>query len=273
MIAPTGQATPEAGGYRLSGRWSWGTGVMHASWAIVGCLTDAELGPESMRFMALPMSEVRVDDVWHVQGMCATGSNDLVVEDVFVPETRSVAIGELVGGQAHGARLHASPLYSTPMIPILLLAASMPLIGRAGVVARQFGELLKKKVRLTSPDGTVSERPAAQMRLAQATIEARQAELVLRDVAADVSRLRNQATSLDRARWSSSIAHAVHQARRVIQDVASASGGSAHFLEDPLQRSLRDVQVASSHIAFDHDAQRELYGRLLLGLEPSIGLF
>jgi alkylation response protein AidB-like acyl-CoA dehydrogenase len=110
------------------------------------------------------------------------------------------------------------------------------------------------------------------MRLAQATLEAHQAELLLRDVAAEVCALRNHATLLDRARWSASIAHAVHQARRVIQDVAEASGGSSHFLTHPLQRSLRDVAVASSHMAFDRDAQRELYGRLLLGLEPSIAI-
>jgi alkylation response protein AidB-like acyl-CoA dehydrogenase len=205
--------------------------------------------------------------------MCATGSNDLVVEDAFVPEERSVSMAEMINGQAHGASLHEGALYRTPMIPILLMAASMPLIGRAGVVARDFGEALKKKVRMTNPAGTVSERPAAQMRLAQAMLEAHQAELLLRDVAAEVCDLRNRATPLDRARWSSSIAHAVHQARRVIQDVAEASGGSSHFLSNPLQRSLRDVAVASSHIAFDRDAQRELYGRLLLGLEPSSGIF
>jgi len=272
VIAPTGRATPEPGGYRMTGRWAWGTGAMHASWAIVGCLTDEAMTPESMRFMALPMSDVRIDDVWHVDGMCATGSNDLVIEDVFVPEGRSVSMPDLMNGQAHGATLHPSPLYHTPMIPILLMAASMPLIGRAVVVAREFGLALKKKVRLTTPGSTVAERPAAQMRLAQASLEARQAELLLRDVAAEVCARRNQATPLERARWSSSIAHAVHQARRVIQGVAEASGGSSHFLTHPLQRSLRDVAVASSHIAFDRDAQRELYGRLLLGLEPSIAI-
>jgi alkylation response protein AidB-like acyl-CoA dehydrogenase len=111
------------------------------------------------------------------------------------------------------------------------------------------------------------------MRLAQATIEAEQAERTLRAVAEDVMRLRDQATPLDRSRWSSSVTHAVHQARRVIQDVVEASGASSHFLRHPLQRALRDVQTASSHVAFDQDAQRELYGRLLLGLPPTVGLY
>jgi alkylation response protein AidB-like acyl-CoA dehydrogenase len=158
------------------------------------------------------------------------------------------------------------------MIPILLLAASMPIVGAAGVAAERFRERLGEHVRLNAPTGR-AEKPAAQMRLAQAKIEAHQAELLLRDVAADVMRLRDAAQPEDRARWSASVSLAVHQARRVIQDVAEASGASAHFLDHPLQRALRDVNVASCHIVFDRDAQRETYGKLLLGQEPEFALF
>jgi alkylation response protein AidB-like acyl-CoA dehydrogenase len=274
VVAPTGQAAREDGGYRLSGRWSWGTGVMHSSWVIVGTLVAGEeLSPDAMLFTALPMDDVRIEDVWHVDGMCGTGSNDIVVEGAFVPAERTVRIADMVNGQAHGATLHEGPLYRTPMIPILMLAASMPLVGRAVWAARSFGEYLKGKMRINAMGTPSSEKPAAQIRLADATLEAAQAEHTLRSVAADVMRLRNEATVLDRSRWAASITHAVHQARRVLQDVAEASGGSAHFLHHPLQRALRDVSTASAHVAFDHDAQRELYGRLLLGLEPTVGLF
>jgi alkylation response protein AidB-like acyl-CoA dehydrogenase len=272
VIAPTGRAEPVDGGYRLSGRWRWGTGVMHATWAIVGAVTDADAGPDSLRFLALPMADVKVDDTWFVDGMIATGSNDLVVEDAFVPADRSVSIPDMVLGRAHGAELHAGPLYRTPMLPILMLAASMPIVGRALRVARDFRDHLGGQVRLNTAQVAAS-RPAAQMRLAQAYIEARQAELLLRDVASEVASLRNLATPVDRGRFAASITHAVHQARRVIQDVAEASGASAHFASHPLQRALRDVNVASCHVAFDRDAQRELYGRLLLGQDPSHPMF
>jgi alkylation response protein AidB-like acyl-CoA dehydrogenase len=272
VIAPTGRAEPAPGGYRLAGRWKWGTGVMHASWAIVGAITDAAGGPESMRFLALPMSDVQVDDTWFVDGMIATGSNDLVIENAFVPVERSVSIADMVSGRAHGAALHPAPLYRTPMIPILLLAASLPIVGRALWVARGFRDHLRGHVRMNSPQGAAS-KPAAQMRLADAWVEARQAELLLRDVAAQVAALRDRATLEDRGRFAASITHAVHQARRVIQDVAEASGASAHFASHPLQRAVRDANVASCHIAFDRDAQRELYGRLLLGQDPSHPIF
>jgi alkylation response protein AidB-like acyl-CoA dehydrogenase len=272
VIAPTGRADPVPGGYRLSGRWKWGTGVMHASWAIVGAVTDAAVGPASMRFLALPMSDVQVVDTWFVDGMIATGSNDLVVEDAFVPAERSVSIPDMVVGRAHGSALHPGPLYHTPMLPILMIAASMPIVGRALAVARDFRSHLGSHVRINAPQGA-AQRPAAHMRLADAFVEARQAELLLRDVASQVTALRDRATPLDRGRFAASIAHAVHQARRVIQAVAEASGASAHFASHPLQRALRDVNVASCHVVFDHDAQRELYGRLLLGQDPSHPLF
>lgn len=274
VIAPTGAATPVDGGFRLSGRWSWGSGAMHASWAIVGTLAvGEEPSPEAMRFMALPMSEVEIEDVWHVDGMCGTGSNDLVVADAFVPTERTVSVADLASGHAHGATLHEGALYRTPMIPILMLAASAPLVGRAVWAARSFADTLQARMRINAPGTKVSDRPAAQVRLAQATLEAAQAERTLREVAADVRRLRGDAPLLERARWAASITQAVHQARGVLQDVAEASGGSAHFLHHPLQRALRDVQTASAHVAFDRDTQRETYGKLLLGLEPSSGLY
>lgn len=271
-VAPSGQARSVEGGFRLGGRWQWGTGVMHASWVIVTAAADPGSELASFRFFALPASEVKVEDTWYVDGMVGTGSNDIVVEDVFVPEARSVALADMVAGRAHGSGLHAAPLYRTPMIPILLMAASMPLVGQARAVVRGFRERLEGHVRLGSASRQ-ADKPAAQMRLAQVHLELRQVELLLRDVVRSVMAQRDAAPTEERARWASSFAHLVHQSRRIVQAVAEASGASAHFQHQPLQRALRDLNVASCHVAFDLDAQRELYGRLLLGLEPSAAIF
>jgi hypothetical protein len=77
---------------------------------------------------------------------------------------------------------------------------------------------------------------------------------------------------VQRGRWIASGAHALHQARRVIQDVSEASGASAHFQSHPLLRALRDANVAGCHIVFDRDAQEELYGKLLLGMELPLAI-
>jgi hypothetical protein len=125
VIAPTGLALREDGGYRLRGRWQWGTGVRHASWVLVGALADLEPGTPptvaNMRFFALPIAGVKVEDTWYVG--------------------------------------------------------------------------------------------------------------------------------------------------HVLEDVAQGSGASAHFLQQPLQRALRDANVASCHIVFDLDTHRATYGKALLGLD------
>ena len=277
VIAPTGTAVRENGGFRMQGRWQWGTGVMHASWVIVGVFVSPEPGqqpsPADLLFFALPIEDVKVDDTWYVSGMVGTGSNDIVVDGAFIPAERTVSIVEMVEGRAPGSRLHASPLYHTPMLPILELAASMPLVGHLRTLLRGFEERLKTHVRPGAVLQRQGEKPAMQMRLAKAAIEARQAELSLRDVAAEVMAVRERASHLQRARWVATVAHAVQQTRGVVQDLAEASGASAHFQQHALQRALRDVSVASCHRVFDLDAHREVYGRQLLGMPTPGALY
>jgi alkylation response protein AidB-like acyl-CoA dehydrogenase len=199
--------------------------------------------------------------------MIGTGSNDIVIDGAFVPKDRAVSIGDMVNGRAHGSTLHDGPLYRTPMIPILLLAASMPIVGQARAIVRGFQDRLQNHVRPGPVPRKQGEKPAAQMRLAKAAVEARQAENSLREVASEVCELRNGASLVQRSRWSATVASAVHQARGVIHEVAEASGASAHFQSHALQRALRDANVATCHVIFDLDAQRETYGKLLLGMD------
>ncbi len=268
-IAPTGKATPVEGGYRVSGRWAWGTGVMHSTWVMVGALEQDN--PAAARFYACPIEDIEVEDTWFTDGMCATGSNDMIFDDVFIPEDRAVSTQALATGCGPGSEQHAGALYHTPMIPILMLAASMPIVGHAAELARRYRDRLAEQVRMLVMKS--AERPAYQARLARVLIEADQAERLLRDVAADVMRLRNRAELVDRGRWAASITHAVHQARGVIDTIGVAAGASAHFTKDPLQRARRDANMATCHVACDQDSQLELYGRLLLGLEPKVALF
>jgi 3-hydroxy-9,10-secoandrosta-1,3,5(10)-triene-9,17-dione monooxygenase len=270
VIAPTGMATREDGGWRVKGRWQWGTGVMHASWVLVNLFAvkpGETAGREHMMFFALPIEDVKVEDTWYVDGMSGTGSNDIVVDGAFVPDDRTAPIGAMMDGRSVGSRLHPSPLYQTPMLPILVAAASMPVIGQARARVQGFKDRLMNHVRPGAVIQKLGEKPAAQMRLAKAAVEQHQAELLLRDVLSEARALRSRATHEQRASWVAKGAHAIHQARQVIQDIAEASGASAHFQSHALQRALRDANVATCHLVFDLDTGRETYGKLLLGME------
>ncbi|MGE0823351.1 MAG: acyl-CoA dehydrogenase family protein [Candidatus Binatia bacterium] len=268
MIAPAGVAVREGNGYRLRGRWQWASGIMHGDWVIPGALEQTPEGKPNPLWFAVPRSEVKVEDTWYVDGMAGTGSHDVVIEDVYIPAERSVSMLEMGSGQGPGSQLHRGPLYRTPMLPILTLAAAMPALGQARMAVRNFHERLATRTLLTG--AKQGEKPAAQMRLARAEIEVLQAELLMRRTIEDVCARRNTATMADRGRWAVQLAVAVDHCKRAIQTVIEASGAHVHFLDHPVQRALRDVNTISCHIVFDLDGRLEAYGRLLLGL-PSGG--
>jgi len=209
---------------------------------------------------------VKVEDTWYVDGMSGTGSNDVVIDGVYIPPERSVSMLEMSTGHGPGALLHKGPLYRTPMLPILTLAATTPALGQARVAVRRFRERLMDQVRLGSRTKQ-GEKASVQMRLARVEVKLREAELLIRDTVADGCIRRNTATLLDRARWATQLAVVVDRCKRVIQTVVEASGAHAHFLDHPLQRALRDVNTISCHIVFDLDSRLESFGRLLLGLD------
>jgi alkylation response protein AidB-like acyl-CoA dehydrogenase len=267
MLAPSGVAFREGEGYRLRGRWQWATGIMHGDWVIPGALEQTPEGKPDPRWFALPVSQVKVEDTWYVDGMAGTGSNDVVIDDVYIPAERSVSMLEMGNGHAPGSRLHDGPLYRTPMLPVLSLAAAMPALGQAKMAVRSFRQRLPERALL---GGRLkqADKPAAQMRLARVEVDVREAELLMRDTVEDVCARRNTAGIEDRARWAAQLAVAVDRCKRVIQTVCEASGAHAHFLDHPIQRALRDVNTISCHTVFDLDGRLEAFGRLLLGLDP-----
>ena len=268
-LAPNGHATPVEGGYRISGRWQWGTGVMHANWVMVGVLTPVVDREAPMLGMyVLPIEEAQIIDTWHVEGMVGTGSNDVVIDDVFVPEHRLVDLSLVRDGTSPGSKLHDSPVYKMPMLPVLGLTATAPLVGAAGNAVRLFEERMQGRVvyGTTSKQG---ERALAQSRLAHANAEMDSIINQLMSVAREVEGWGEQGEpclELDRARLRVNIGHLVRRSRNVVRDVVEACGASAHFLDNPLQRALRDLNTASCHTVFDLDVSTEIYGRLLVGL-------
>ncbi|MGI9327799.1 MAG: hypothetical protein ACR2PZ_21455 [Pseudomonadales bacterium] len=268
-LAPNGKATPVEGGYRITGRWQWGTGVMHAGWVMVGALTPVEGREAPMLGMyVLPREEAEVIDTWHVEGMVGTGSNDIAVNDVFVPGHRVVDLATVRDGTSAGSKLHASPIYKMPMLPVLGLTATAPLVGAARNAVRLYEERMQGRT-VYGTKNKQSERALAQSRLAHAVAEMDSIINQLYHVAREVEGWGERGEpcpELERARLRVDIGHIVRRSRNVVRDVVEACGASAHFLENPLQRALRDLNTASCHTVFDLDLSTEIYGRLLVGL-------
>jgi alkylation response protein AidB-like acyl-CoA dehydrogenase len=266
-LAPTGRGVPVDGGIRLTGKWSWATGVMHGNWIIVGALC----GPDDGLYPAMalvPASEMAVEDVWHTDGMRATGSNDAVIADVFVPEHRLVRVIDIYSGTTPGAGLHDSATYRWPMVPALGLLAAMPALGSAERVTELYTERVAQRV--LAYEGVMQrDKPIAQARLAEARVRLRALHGLLDDTVGQIEAIVTAGEEVPRpvrgdARMAA--AHIVHESRAVIAMLFEASGASVHFLDSPLQRFKRDVDVLSGHVVFDYDTSRELAGALTLGM-------
>jgi len=265
-LAPPGKAEPAPGGFRVSGRWSWGTGIMHADWVMV-----LGLEPEGPRVFLLPAAEVAVHDVWYTSGMRGTGSNDIEVVDRFVPRHRTLSLVDLAGGNTPGGALHPGELYRWPMVPVLTLAGAAPLLGAAEGLLARFTQRLQERVLVYS-GVRQRDRTPAQMRLARATIELRSARLLLDDAIAGLQNTPREEYGLrERARARLVGAQVVAAARTVVSDLCLAAGASAQLMHQPFQRVQRDLNTISGHVIYDLDETYALYGQVALGLELSAG--
>ncbi len=270
-LAPTGRGVPVDGGIRLTGRWSWATGVMDGNWMIVGALCGPDGDPAGIypALALLPADDFTVVDVWHTDGMRATGSNDVVVTDAFVPGHRLVRVTDIYRGTAPGAGLHDSATYRWPMVPALALLAAMPALGSAERVTELYAERLAGRV-LAYEGVMQKDKPIAQARLAEARVRLRALRGLLADTVGELAAIVAGGDSVPRpvrgeARLAA--AHIVAESRAVIGLLFEASGASVHFLDSPLQRFKRDVDVLAGHVVFDYDTSRELAGALALGLK------
>jgi alkylation response protein AidB-like acyl-CoA dehydrogenase len=265
-LAPTGRGLPAPGGVRLTGRWSWATGIAHAEWVLLGalCGPDDQIDPA---LVLMPAAEVEVSDTWRTEGMRGTGSADVHVQDAFVPSHRIVGIREIYSGTAPGAALHDASVYRWPLVPALAMTAAMPALGSAERAVELFSERLAGRV-LAHGGGAQRDKPAAQMRLGEARVRLRACRALVEETMEAIQCRLGHGERADlgvRADARLAAAHVVAESRRVIALLLAAAGGSAHFLGDPLQRIKRDVDTLAGHVIFDYDTSRELAGTLAIG--------
>ncbi len=265
-LAPTGRMAPTDGGYRITGRWEWATGICHADWVIVQALVP---GPVlETRFAVLPVEEVEVDDIWHTSGMRATGSNTVRIEDRFVPEYRTLASDQLRAGATADLE---DGLSAYPVTPVLCLVAAAPALGAAETAVELFRERIRERVLAFSAGDRAIDQQSMRIRLAAAIADGRAARVVFDRAVADVQQAVGRAAGLSlagRAAARLAAANVVRRSREVIELVCAGAGASVYFSSSPLQRLQRDVEVLKGHVVFDWDRTADLAGRIELGFDP-----
>src|SRR5581483_1895735 len=164
--APTGKSEAVPGGYRLNGRWSWCSGLRHSQWIMIGGLVfrDGDHHPD-MRLHLVPVSEVKQQDTWFCAGLRGTGSNTSVLNNVFVPEHRTVSFAMLRDACSPGSKINNNPIYRTPFIAVHSYALLGPALGLARGGYAWFVEWTKKRY-LTYTQLAIAQHVPVQIAIA-----------------------------------------------------------------------------------------------------------
>ncbi|HET7766387.1 MAG TPA: acyl-CoA dehydrogenase family protein [Burkholderiales bacterium] len=253
------KAEPAPGGVALSGRWKFSSGVDLCRWAIL-MIPDA-------RFALVPLALARIEDTWYASGLAGTGSNDIVVEELFVPAHRVVAIERLKGGPTPGSAVNPGYLYRMPVFGTFPFTLIGPALGAArGAFDAVAGGLAGRK---SAAQVRLAEQQSVQLRLARvaAHIDAADAT-VLQLLEACVRDARAGAipSLSERARCRLDLGFAAELCVRAMENLMPLTGGRGLLAGDPVQRAWRDVHAVAQHVALVWDVQAGLYGPVRLGL-------
>ncbi len=254
-----GTAERVSGGFRVSGRWAFSSGCDAANWLMVACRTSSD----DRLWLLLPRNECEIVDMWFTAGLRGSGSNDIVVRDVFVPEHRTLNPNRAGDSDRTGWELHKRASYGVPLKVLMEWTLAAPIIGMAQGVVDEF--TLQGRHAVASGRNTVP----LQLRVAQASAELDTARTLHRACIQEIlDRASNGGTfsPLDRARYVRNAAFAVNLCVQSANRLYEAGGARSILESAPIQRLHRDVHAASHHAALNWDAAAEQFGRLVLGL-------
>lgn len=255
-LKPSGRAEPAPGGYQVTGRWGFGSGIHHASWIVANCLVTEDGEPRQPAegiSLAVPIAEVVVEDDWHVAGLCGTGSSGYSVTDVFVPQRRVIQ-----APRKRGSFFNANP---GPRLPIEHAAVSL---GGARRALDEVVRVAETKRRLMD-SAILAHKEAFQLELG--ALEARWWTCVagVRESAAELGNAIEAARAIDTpaTKFKAICAHAVEESLAIGGRAFRQAGASAVHESDVLQRIYRDLAVAAQH-AMVSDAAYTAFGNALL---------
>lgn len=270
VVSTAGNVEKVEGGYRWTGRGFFSSGVDHCNWltALVPTFKDGER--LDMRWLLLPREDLAIVDDWHTIGLRGTGSKTIVLNDVFIPEYRTVPVLDILNGDSPGREVNTHPMYGGSTDANFTGAMSVPAIGAAKGLIEMFHQRLGSKIEI--PDSTNSPYMPEGMsitmgRLSQAaaTIDASRA-LMLVNAQSFAERPAKEVTLADTMGMKRDTAWCAQQARRAVNVLYEESGGSALSENSPLQQFWRDTNAAAAHRGLMFDWQAEGWVKAVLGL-------
>ena len=265
------QATPAAGGYRVSGRAPFVSNCFDADWISSTVLVDADASagaagdePE-LRMVYVPREACAIIDTWDALGMRGTGSHDVAVADVYVPTSRTFPMVPDFEPGAH----YRGPLYRLPVVGAAASGIPTPMLGVARRALDEVTELARTKIPVAA-GGLLKERASAPAQLGRAEAILRSGRLLLLDGLSDAWRrcVNGEPHSPEqKADLLLEMAHAMSSAVQAVELACGIAGTTAFRATSPLERCFRDVQTMRHHV-FASEQRYGTFGQVYLGVPP-----
>jgi 3-hydroxy-9,10-secoandrosta-1,3,5(10)-triene-9,17-dione monooxygenase len=254
------------GGFRLSGHWKFASGSDFASWFMI-----MKPSNENLDWMLVPRSDVEIVDDWYVSGLCATGSKDIILDDVFIPSHRTVQFDDLLAGNPPGAGL-PDPVANAKLsyLDAVLYGNTGAVIGMGSGMIEAFEKGMVGKRSLITGELQI-ERSSNQIKLAEACADIDTALTVMRRRLGQL-----HGWSLDgypddpaeRLAPHRDSAYVTQLVVRMATRLAIGAGANATYRKSPIQRFVRDILSGGSHAIAAWEDAAEPYGRARWGLGP-----
>ncbi|MDX2144072.1 MAG: acyl-CoA dehydrogenase family protein [Rhodospirillaceae bacterium] len=267
---PGSKAVAKDGGYVVSGEWMWASGVDHCDWCALMTPSPQPSGPPDLLMIMWKRGEYRIKDVWNVPGMKATGSNNAVIDEAFVPASRVSRIADLNSKVSTGQKLNDSWVYRLPMLDVFAYSVAGPTLGCAKGALASF---LAAMTSRTALDGAkVADFQSLQLRAAESSAELDAAQ-ALYD--ADMSFLRAVAQANqdiaphDILRIKRNCSYIANLSKRAALRLVEAMGAGGVDDANPVQTAFADTMAGAAHRALSWDINASAYGKSLLGTQTS----
>ncbi len=256
------------GGYILTGRWPYASGADHGDWVLVGCKgirNDAGESCPSL-IVVMPKAMSVIDDTWFTLGMRGTGTKDVVLNDVFIPEHYAVPMIEAQFGTVPGVDI---PLYRLPIRSALATMLLGTIVGMAERGLQLFID--QTRTRRDAYTGTMkADSPGIQRRVAEASVEIACAWALTQqncDLLEQAMRHDPPMPTATRAQARWNAAYATELCRRACNRLFEGAGAGAAHDSHVMQAFFRDMNTATHHAMLDFDSNVEIQGKSLLGME------
>lgn len=269
FIPLLGRATKVADGYRVTGQWPFVSGVNSCDWCILTAMVgNADGGEPEERYFLTPRKQITIVPTWDSVGLYGSGSDDVKVEELFVPEHMTLPISYLKGGETPGNHLHPAPLYRSPSYMWFGILLNSVSLGMAEGMLIDYLEEAKKRVALMSGQQTRSSM-SQQIKVAEAgaALEAARALLYATcDEIMAVLEAGKLPTDEQRTRYRSFAAYAGKLAFAAANTIWDADGARGVYLKNHVGREYRNLCTSTRHVTHNWDGNAAAHGRVKLGL-------